>query len=104
MLKPKLSRVPQGQLVRSEGGRKVRAGKASTEEGIGLMEGIIHGVCQGRTDHIWVLRGEISTAMLTGDFETEVLDLHLELSATRRAGLDEVCDSTHDGISFYRNC
>lgn len=69
------------------------------------MEGIIHRVWQWwSSDHIRIMRDKSSTAMLTGYFEAKILDLDLQLSATCGAGLDEVRDFTHDGISYYRNC
>ncbi|WP_207395341.1 hypothetical protein [Bremerella alba] len=49
------------------------------------------------------MRNKTSAAMLTGNFQAEIFDLNLQLSATRRAGLDEVRDFTHDGISYYLN-
>ncbi|WP_165698777.1 hypothetical protein [Bremerella volcania] len=50
------------------------------------------------------MRDKTGTAMLAGYFEAKILDLDLQLSAARGAGLDEVRDFTHDGISYYRNC
>ena len=79
-------------------------GHPLTQECIGLMQGIIHWVHRRCPNHVWVMRNERSTTMLAGYFEAEILDLHLQLAATCGAGLDEVRDFTHDGISYYRNC